>query len=134
MLEAPLDKVHAQAFNVGSTKNNYQIRQMADFVMETIPNCTVEYTYEHATDSRSYNVSFEKLNQTFPDFNVKWDVPNGVEELYECFQKYKLKENQFQGGEFIRLSYLESLREQRKLNESLKWNPANNNVYGDRAK
>src|SRR5712692_1251172 len=37
VLEAPLDLIHNEVFNVGRTEENYRISQLADIVAETVP-------------------------------------------------------------------------------------------------
>ncbi|HTA94079.1 MAG TPA: SDR family oxidoreductase, partial [Polyangiaceae bacterium] len=43
MLTAPRDVIHNQAFNVGRTSENYQIRDVANMVAEVVPNCQVTF-------------------------------------------------------------------------------------------
>ena len=42
-LHAPRELVHDQAFNVGTTAENYQIRELADIVHDVVPGCRVDY-------------------------------------------------------------------------------------------
>ena len=43
VLEAPRELVHNQAFNVGRTEENYQIRDVASMVEEIVPGSRVKY-------------------------------------------------------------------------------------------
>ena len=43
MLTAPRELVHNQAFNIGSTSANYQMRELAKIVAETVPDCRVSF-------------------------------------------------------------------------------------------
>ncbi|PYX06820.1 MAG: NAD-dependent dehydratase, partial [Acidobacteria bacterium] len=38
-LEAPREVVHNEAFNVGRSEENYQVRDLAEIVKETVPGC-----------------------------------------------------------------------------------------------
>src|SRR5206468_597271 len=42
VLEAPRDVVHNQAFNVGSTEENYRVSEVAEMVREIMPSCSVK--------------------------------------------------------------------------------------------
>ena len=56
VLEAPRDVVHDQAFNVGSTTENYRIREVAQLVEELVPGSTVELAEHAGPDKRNYRV------------------------------------------------------------------------------
>src|SRR5256885_15703001 len=43
VLRAPRELVHNEAFNVGRTEENYQIRELAEMVAVALPGCTVKY-------------------------------------------------------------------------------------------
>ena len=42
-LTAPRELVHDQVFNIGSTSANYQMRELAEIVAETVPGCRVGF-------------------------------------------------------------------------------------------
>ena len=60
MLTAPAEKVNGKIFNVGSEANNYQLGQLAQIVVDTLPN-KVEIEWYGDADTRSYRVSFDKI-------------------------------------------------------------------------
>ena len=60
-LEAPEDAVFNEAFNVGQTAHNYQIRELAEIVADVVPGCQIEFADDAGPDTRSYRVSFEKI-------------------------------------------------------------------------
>src|SRR4029453_8183820 len=41
VLEAPREKIHNEAFNVGRSEENYQVRRLADMVKELVPGSPV---------------------------------------------------------------------------------------------
>src|SRR5438093_10304748 len=51
-LAAPREVVHNEAFNVGSTQENYQIRDVAEIVRETVVGCSVRYADDGGPDPR----------------------------------------------------------------------------------
>ena len=82
-LEAPRERVHNQAMNVGTESENYMIRTMAEIVNETVPNTKVTFGEGAGADSRNYNVSFAKIRELLPDFKPEWTVPAGAEQVYK---------------------------------------------------
>ena len=67
VLEAPRDIIHNQVFNVGDTQNNYRVREIAQIIAATFPNCKLTFG-NNGADNRSYRVSFEKINTILPGF------------------------------------------------------------------
>ena len=68
VLRAPREAVHNQAFNVGVDGENYQIREIADIVKETVPGCSIEYAKDAGPDKRSYRVDFSKIRKMLPEY------------------------------------------------------------------
>ena len=66
VLEAPIEVVHNQAFNVGQTSENYRISELAEIVQETVPGCRIQYAEGAGPDKRSYQVDCSKLAQALP--------------------------------------------------------------------
>jgi nucleoside-diphosphate-sugar epimerase len=63
ILEADKTKVNGQIFNIGSDRQNYQVRALADLVAGALSNRpTVEWYGD--PDKRSYRVSFGKAQNT----------------------------------------------------------------------
>ena len=108
-LDAPVDVVHAQAFNVGADRENYQVRDLASLVEAAVEGCEIEYAGEGEPDARSYRVDFGKLARTFPDLELEWTAERGVAELVEAFRSADLDLDTFLGDRYIRLKRLERL-------------------------
>jgi nucleoside-diphosphate-sugar epimerase len=88
-LTAPLERVSAQVFNVGDSKENYQIGQIAEVIKKHVPHAQIQYQ-DTVKDKRDYRVSFAKINRVM-QFKAKHTLPGKVEELVEEFKKGKLK-------------------------------------------
>src|SRR5499426_4739775 len=73
-LEAPLDAVFNEAFNVGQTAHNYRIRDLAEIVAGVVPNCKIEFADDAGPDTRNYRVSCEKISRVLPAFEPRWDA------------------------------------------------------------
>lgn len=109
VLHAPRDLVHNQAFNVGRNKENYRIRELAEIVAETVPNCRIEYAPDAGPDKRCYRVDCGKLARTLPEFQPKWDARRGAAQLYGTFKDMGLTVDDFEGVRFSRIAHLKHL-------------------------
>ena len=120
-LTAPREIIHNQAFNVGANGENYQIRDLAEIVRETVPGCTVEYAAGGGPDPRNYRVSFDKLARAFPELKFEWNARKGAAELYDAVRAASLTVADFQGRRFIRLRQLTHLLDLNLLDGTLRW-------------
>jgi nucleoside-diphosphate-sugar epimerase len=120
-LNAPREVVHNQAFNVGIDRENYQIRDLAGIVKETVPNCRIEYAPDAGPDKRTYRVSFGKLARTLPEFKAQWDARRGAAELYAAYAQVGLKLEEFEGPKYKRVDHIMKLLNERRLDATLRW-------------
>jgi len=120
-LVAPRDAIHNQAFNVGATGENYQVRELAEIVRATVPGCTVEYAADAGPDPRSYRVDFSKLTRTFPDLRPQWNAAFGAKDLYAALQEAQVTLAEFQGRKYIRLAQIKHLLDLGRLDSTLRW-------------
>ena len=120
-LEAPREAVHNEVFNVGRTDENFQIRQIAEIVGETVPDCSIELAAGAGPDTRSYRVSFEKIARILPAFRPRWTVREGARELYDAYRKTDLKLEEFEGPRYRRIDSIRGLLASGRLDGSLRW-------------
>jgi nucleoside-diphosphate-sugar epimerase len=120
-LKAPKNVIHNQAFNVGSSQENYQIRDIANMVAQIVPNCKVTFAEGAAADNRTYNVSFEKIRRALPNFELRWSVRKGIEQLYSAFVSTSMSYPLFNGRLYTRLKQINYLLESGALNTDLFW-------------
>jgi len=125
-LVAPREAIHNQAFNVGVNGENYQIRDLAEIVQETVPGCSVEYAGQGEPDQRSYRVDFSKLARTL-DFKPRWNARLGAQELYLALRRIGLSMEDFQDQKYIRLKRLKYLLDAGYLDGTLRWTKAGGN-------
>jgi len=121
VLEAPIERVHNQAFNNGEERMNYQIGELAEIVVKTIPGCRLERLASPDADQRTYQTDFSKFARTFPDFRFQWTVERGAQELSQALAAVGLTEADFSDRRFTRLKWLRYLLETGRLNGSLRW-------------
>jgi nucleoside-diphosphate-sugar epimerase len=84
-VEEDRDRVAGQIFNVGADDMNYQIRQLAQFVRDIVPNTTVHLIPDDP-DRRSYNVSFNKIRQRL-GFEPTIRVHEGIVEIKQALDQ-----------------------------------------------
>ncbi len=120
VLEAPSDKVRGEAFNVGNTEDNLQIRDVAEIVSDVVPNCELAFADGASADTRCYRVDCSKLPRTLPDYAPKWNVRRGAEELLETYRAHGLNLEEFEGPTFQRIAHIRHLVESGVLDHSLR--------------
>ena len=124
VIEAPREKVHNEAFNVGRNEDNYQIRELADMVQDIVPNCKVEYAEDAGPDLRCYRVDCSKILRVLPEFKPQWSARKGVQELYDAYKAVGLTLEEFEGDRYQRIAHIKSLLGSGKLGEDLRWQVA----------
>ncbi|HEY7300653.1 MAG TPA: NAD(P)-dependent oxidoreductase [Xanthobacteraceae bacterium] len=128
-LEAPTDAVFNEAFNVGQTSHNYQIRELAEIVAAVVPGCKVEVAEGAGPDTRCYRVSFEKIRKRLPQFRPQWDAKRGAEQLYGSYRSSGLALDEFEGPRYQRIGHIKKLLADGLLDSNLRHvRPRNANV------
>ncbi len=94
-LEAPQKKVVGQVFNVGDTKENYRIREIADYVHKHHPASHIE-SLDTVKDRRDYKVSFTKINSRM-GWRAKRSLSEGLKEIAHALRQGSFKK--WQGPE-----------------------------------
>jgi nucleoside-diphosphate-sugar epimerase len=122
VLEAPREAVHNQSFNVGSSRENYQIRDVADIVQSVVPGCSVKYLEVGGPDPRCYRVNCDKLPAHVPTFQTEWTVRRGVEELYDSYVRNGLTSEMF--ANYVRLPRIQALLRDGRVDAMLRPRPA----------
>jgi nucleoside-diphosphate-sugar epimerase len=121
ILEAPRAAVHNQAFNVGLNSENYQMRQLAEIVRETVPNCEISFAAGAGPDKRNYRVDFNKYARAFPDRPLQWNVRRGARQIYESYRSFGLKKDEYEGPRYKRIAQIKHLLSTGQLDENLRW-------------
>jgi nucleoside-diphosphate-sugar epimerase len=79
VLEAPLDQVAGQVFNVGRSGENYRKLDLVEEIQRQIPTGRVTYV-RRDEDPRDYKVSFDKVRERL-GFETLMTVPEGITEV-----------------------------------------------------
>jgi nucleoside-diphosphate-sugar epimerase len=120
-LHAPRELVHDEAFNVGASSENYRIRDLAEIVSEVVPGARATFAAGGGPDKRSYRVDCSKITRVLPEFEARWTVRRGVEELHEAFTDHGLTLEQFTGARYLRIRRVQELQEAGDLDHELRW-------------
>jgi len=121
LMEADIDVVHNEAFNIGTTTENYQIRDVAKIVEDVVPGSKITLSDEAFNDPRNYRVTCDKIARQIPGFKPQWTVRRGVEELYQAFKKHGLTLEQLEGDRFMRVKHIGRLLDEHQLDSDLRW-------------
>jgi nucleoside-diphosphate-sugar epimerase len=120
-LQAPRELIHNQAFNVGTTTENYQICEIADLVKEVVPGCRIEFAPDAGPDKRCYRVDCNKIARVLKDFKPQWTARLGIEQLYHVYRKVGLSLEDFEGPKFKRIAHVKMMIDEGQLDERLRW-------------
>ncbi|MGI5212319.1 NAD-dependent epimerase/dehydratase family protein [Plantactinospora sp. CA-290183] len=121
LLEAPRERVHGRAYNIGVSTENYLIRDVAELVAEVVPGSAVTFAGGAATDLRNYRVSCDLVAAEVPGFRPRWTVRKGIEELVEAYQRHGLTIEAFRGERHQRLRRIRGLVDAGGLDADLRW-------------
>jgi nucleoside-diphosphate-sugar epimerase len=120
VLEAPREIVHNQIFNVGSNAENYRIREIAEIVAETFPDCALTFGSSDG-DNRSYRVNFDKIHSVLPGFTCRHNARTGARELCDLFQKIDMSPETFNFRAYTRLKQLQHLLQTEQIDANFYW-------------
>jgi nucleoside-diphosphate-sugar epimerase len=121
IVEAPRDLVHLEAFNVGRTEENFQIRDVAKIVEEVVTGSKVSFADGASPDTRNYRVNCDKIARVLPGFQPQWTVRKGVEELYNAYLRHSLSLEDLTGRQLQRIRYIDYLQDSGQLDADLRW-------------
>jgi nucleoside-diphosphate-sugar epimerase len=119
-LEADRDLVHNQAFNVGLTTENYQIREIAALVKAIVPNSKVEFAPDAGPDLRCYRVDCNYIGRRLHGFKPQWTARRGIEQLYASYCETGLTVEDFEGERFKRIAHVKKLIREGELDDDLR--------------
>lgn len=131
-IQAPLELVEGQSFNVGIPDGNFSVRDLAEAAHKVIPGSELLFTNEHGQDSRSYRVCFTKILTTLKDYyKPKWTLQMGGDELREKFKEIGFTEAMFRGRATNRLAQIKYLIDNKTINNSLRKENNMEKIYND---
>jgi len=120
LLEAPRDVVHARAYNVGHSDENYLVRDIATLVQEIVGG-EVTFAEGAGADARNYRVTCDRIAAEVPEFKPQWTVRKGIEQLVENYKKYDLQLTDLFGERHQRLKKINALHAAGRIGSDLRW-------------
>jgi nucleoside-diphosphate-sugar epimerase len=119
VLDAPRDLVHGAVFNVGSSDENYRIREVAEIVGDVVPDCEVSFADGASPDKRDYRVDCSHIAHTL-GYRTTWDVRRGVQQLYAAYSAIGLSLDEFEGPKFQRIAHIREQLAEGRLDAQLR--------------
>jgi len=129
--------------NTGQDQNNVQTLRIAQIVQEVSPGTELNFlkampqmsekdreliggstapdTLKDGKDTRTYQVSFDKIHQTLPGFSCRYSVESGIEKLIGEMQDIKLSSGMFKNENYYRLKKMNALHHARRIDDNLYW-------------
>jgi len=118
LLKANAGRVCGQAFNVGQTKENYQIKELAAIIARHIPNTSINLLNTAGPDKRSYRVSCDKI-AAIKEFEPQWSAERYVPLLYATLKQMNFSAKDFENNEYYTLAFYRHLGETKKITRDL---------------
>lgn len=103
-LEAPQEVIRGATFNIGSTDDNYPVREIADRIAQST-SALVVLEPGAEPDERSYRVSFERARLLL-GYEATWSLASGVTALREALLRDYPDPGVLLSEEFVRLERL----------------------------
>lgn len=120
VLEADRRDVHNEAFNVGQTTENYQVREIAEFVRNVVPGSRIGFAESAGSDKRNYRVDCNYIARKLHGFKPQWTCQRGIEQLYEAYAETGLTLSDFEGERFMRIAQVKKLVREAEIDETLR--------------
>jgi nucleoside-diphosphate-sugar epimerase len=90
VMDAERGKVAGEAFNVGSSEQNYQVYQIAQMIRDVVPHTNLEMVPDDP-DKRSYNVDFSKIARVL-GYRVDKTPYEGIVEIKQALEHGKIED------------------------------------------
>lgn len=110
------------AVNVGSDSWNFQMRELAQAVVQEVEGSSLELTPGAQPDRRSYKVDFTRFETLAPDHQPRVSLEEAIQEVVTGLRAIGFDDVGFRhSSTFVRLNLLNSLRRDGVLSDELRW-------------
>ena len=120
VVQAPRDVIHLKAYNVGRTEENYQIRDVAEIVENTVPGSRVTFSDGAGPDLRNYRVDCSRIAEELPGFQPMWTVADGAAQVLDAFASHGLSVEDLTGPRFQRIRCILEQQRRGRLGDDLR--------------
>lgn len=113
LLKADSQLINKEIFNVGGNDNNYQLGPLGEMVAAEVSaqlNTPIAVEWYGEVDHRSYQVSFDKIEQTL-SWKPQWDAKKGAQEIVEKLANNELEKS----AQTITLDWYKELEKWRNI-------------------
>ena len=86
-----------------------------------VPGARASFAEGGGPDKRSYQVDCSKIARVLPEFEPRWTVRRGVEQLYDAYARNGLTFEEFTGTRYLRINRVRELQEAGRLDDELRW-------------
>jgi nucleoside-diphosphate-sugar epimerase len=103
VLQAPLEKVSCQVYNVGSDNMNYTIGQVGELIHKKVPDSKL-LDLESDQDRRNYRVSFAKINGEL-GYQTRWSLEQGIDQVIKAIEEGRVlnyRDARFNNANFLK--------------------------------
>jgi nucleoside-diphosphate-sugar epimerase len=107
--------------NAGSSRWNYQVRDLARAVQGVMPDVQVSINPNAQPDKRSYRVDFTRFERLAPDHQPVRELEESIREIKAGLESVGFADPDFRNSRFIRLVMLSTLKNAGLLTEDLYW-------------
>ena len=109
------------AVNVGSNDWNYQVKTIAQTVVDCIPSVSVSINRNAQPDKRSYKVCFDLYKKLAPNYQPQYDLKSTILELRTGLENVRSLDENFHESRLMRLKMLNFLTDSNLLTDKLEW-------------
>ncbi len=88
VLEAPIQQVRGEVFNVGDNEMNFTLRQVGEVIQQMVPAAVLVDSGSNA-DRRNYRVDFSKVRH-LTGYRTQWTLEAGVQQVIDAIQAGKV--------------------------------------------
>jgi len=117
VLEAPLEVVRGQVFNVGSEDQNKTLGELGAMIQRQVPTAECICSQSDG-DRRNYRVRFTKIAQRV-GFKPKWTLDAGIKQVIEAFHDGRVTD--YRDDRYSNVQFLTNETGQKFVTSELAW-------------
>jgi hypothetical protein len=106
--------------NTGSGEWNYQVKELAEAIKETLPQTKVSINKDAQPDKRSYRVDFSLFKSLAPDHQPVYDLKTTIGELIDGLKSINFTNKDFRNSDLIRLYVINDLKAKSLIDNELR--------------
>jgi nucleoside-diphosphate-sugar epimerase len=106
--------------NTGSGEWNYQVKELAEAIKETLPQTKVSINKDAQPDKRSYRVDFSLFKSLASDHQPVYDLKTTIGELIDGLKSINFTNKDFRNSDLIRLYVINDLKAKSLIDNELR--------------